>query len=364
MKQHSVRNIPRRTSCGKTFSQYFDLSLVVIDTVHFIINRIGGTGIPASHFRIVRLLRVARILRLLRATVFRDLLNMIQGMVGGLGTLCWSLALFVLFIYVVALVFKELLGPQDKNFDDTMASWYFRSVPRSMYSIFRCSFGDCSTAEGEPMAEIIVAGSGGIWLSFLYSGFTFIVMIGIFNVISAIFVESALATASELAAEKRRKRLEDPQRWAVNFMKLLRALLSRAPPGDGEFLLQALSNGKLTEPLLNKLQKVEIARGIFDEVLETDRHVQQALQELDIQKADHRYLSDILDPDNSGSIGVLELLDGIQRLRGEPRRSDIIAVDLMVRSIQEKIDELWHSTHHPKGDVAETEFSPFHVSTV
>lgn len=61
---------------------------------------------------------------------------------------------------------------------------------------------------------------------------------------------------------------------------------------------------------------------------------------LDVDSHDHRRLSDILDPDHSGTIGVLELIDGLNRLRGEPRRSDVVSIDLMVRSLQERVEEV------------------------
>jgi len=154
-----------------------------------------------------------------------------------------------------------------------------------------------------------------------------------------------MASATELAAEKQRQRLEDPERWAVNFVQLLVALLRHVWPGDDD-IIEALNDGKLTGPLLERLQAQDISRTLFDEVLETDGNAQQALQELDIQIADHRYLSDILDPDNSSTIGVFELIDGLQRLRGDPRRSDIIAVDLMIRSLQLKIDDIWAWTRN------------------
>merc|ERR1712232_1190652 len=70
----------------------------------------------------------------------------------------------------------------------------------------------------------------------------------------------------------------------------------------------------------------------------TDHVAVQALNALDIDAQDHKYLSDILDPDKSGSITVLEFVRGLKRLRGEPRRSDIVTVDLMMRSLHEKID--------------------------
>jgi len=65
-----------------------------------------------------------------------------------------------------------------------------------------------------------------------------------------------------------------------------------------------------------------------------DPYVIHALDELDIDRQDHARLSDILDPQNDGQIPVLDLIDGIRRLRGFPRRSDIITIDLMIREAQ------------------------------
>merc|ERR1712070_1300318 len=80
--------------------------------------------------------------------------------------------------------------------------------------------------------------------------------------------------------------------------------------------------------------------GISGAVLESES-VQQALEGLDIDPNDHKRLPDIMDPDHSGSVSVLELINGIQRLRGHPRRSDVITVDLMIRSLQEKVDDVF-----------------------
>merc|ERR1712113_1283932 len=42
----------------------------------------------------------------------------------------------------------------------------------------------------------------------------------------------------------------------------------------------------------------------------------------------------------SGTVAIHELVDGLRRLRGEPRRSDIVKVDLMVRSMQQDIKDI------------------------
>jgi len=327
------------------FSNLFDAFLILIDSISIFLELFfsdllrAGSGneamAVASLFRIVRLMRLARILRLLRSRVFQDLLSMIQGMLGGLATLGWSVVLFVIFIYVVSLVFRILLGPDRNSVPEgseeaEQVQTYFEDVPRSMFTMVRCSFGDCTTDGGTPIFEHVTLFRGGVW-SFVYSCFNFIVVIGLFNVISAIFVESTMAAAANLQAKKRQERLSDEQRWAVNFVMLLRTLMLE---------IYGQTND-VDEGRINDILQVEFYRKDFDYVLKEKESAQHALIELDIDPQDNKYLSDILDPDNSGTIGVLELVDGLKRLRGEPRRSDTIAIDLMVRSLQEKIDDIW-----------------------
>ena len=69
-----------------------------------------------------------------------------------------------------------------------------------------------------------------------------------------------------------------------------------------------------------------------------DEMVQKAFEDLEIDKADLTFLFDILDSDNTGSILMAQLYDGIRRLRGDPRRSDIITCDLMIRSVQQQMN--------------------------
>merc|ERR1712139_748 len=71
-----------------------------------------------------------------------------------------------------------------------------------------------------------------------------------------------------------------------------------------------------------------------------DRNVVHALRDLDILPEDHDSLFDILDSDNSGTMLFDELFTGLEKLRGEPRRSDIVCVDLMLRSIQQNQNEM------------------------
>ena len=58
--------------------------------------------------------------------------------------------------YFFSLLFIVLVREQAvENVSD-----YFEDVPRAFLTIFRCSFGDCSTASGTPIFEHMSDGSG------------------------------------------------------------------------------------------------------------------------------------------------------------------------------------------------------------
>jgi len=264
-------------------------------------------------------------------------------------TLGWAMAFFLLFIYLVSLICREMLGRSDNPSSctsgdpDTMR--YFNTVPRSLYSVFRCSFGDCTTEGGMPLFEHI-SQKCPVW-GVLYSFFTFVVAVGIFNVISAIFVESTMSTASELADKRLQRRLHDPDVWASNVTRVVKALLVKHTVNEEE--LAQLERGKCSEVLISKLINAEFPKELFDDVVTKDAQVADALSNLDIHAEETHYLSDILDPDNGGSVGMLDLVEGLARLRGDPRRGDIIAVDLMLRSLQVKVDCIWRDVRSLTG---------------
>jgi len=323
----------RRYLCGESrVSNAFDTSLVVIDALQQALLIVApqasasmGHAPSASLFRIIRIVRLTRLIRLLRSHVYKDLMTMIQGMLGGLHTLMWAMVLFFIFLYVVSLLFREMLGREEK--DEIFE--LFNSVPRSMFTTFRCSFGDCSTIAGAPLFEQVQLDYGG-FPSLFYCLFVFTVTIGLFNVISAIFVESTMAAATSLQQEKKAARMQNRSRWSKHMNTLIQRIIDLSPDHQIQ--------GKLSESM-EDVYKVTVDNAIIDKMV-NDTNAIDALNALDIDPEDHLYLSDILDPDNSGSIAIADFVDGIRRLRGDPRRSDIVSVDLMIRANQSMLDEL------------------------
>lgn len=325
----------RQQYCGDgSFSNIFDAALILTDTAHVILSLLKHsfeTGNYIAVFRIVRLMRLARLLRLFRAPIFHDLLAMVHGLMFGMPTLAWSCVFFITFIYVVALMFRGAFGPEPGDpflTDDYMAAWYFQTVDRSMFTTFRCSFGDCSTKHGTPIFEAGVGAKAGLMLSCV----VFIASIGLFNIISAVFIERIMEYASGNSARKMQDRLKDKNRWYSNVARLLRALLKHDEQ-NGIPLLENMDK--------EALKDMTFSRSLLQYVIENDPEVMEILAELDIHSQDYSSLPETVDSSNTGAVHTTELINGLSRLRGMAGRSDIVSVDLMIRSLQKKMDDLW-----------------------
>mmetsp|Transcript_86841 Transcript_86841/g.202123 ORF Transcript_86841/g.202123 Transcript_86841/m.202123 type:complete len:619 (-) Transcript_86841:381-2237(-) len=339
--------------CGhEAVSNVFDTLLVLTDAAQLFLEALawdaariltGGGSPSASLFRVVRLIRLTRLVRLLRSEKFKSLLTMIQGILDGLMTLGWAIVLFILIVYVTALLSLEAFGRKDEE-DQEDVSEYFRTVPRSLFTIFRCSFGDCTTDRGTPLFEHI-ATTQGPFATLCCSAFLFFMVMGLFNVISAIFVDTTMAAAAAASVTKQLARLDDEQLWARSVATIIKCLLNLSPEHkhlvDGGMLFRRTSDAQPrdTENVMSELFNIGIHTSVMDSVV-LDKEVVEALQALDIDASDHKKLSDILDPDHSGRITILELVEGLQRLRGQPRRSDTVMVDLMIRSLQRMVEEM------------------------
>lgn len=323
--------------CGEQRrSAIFDLSLLLLDCVQLIlffsaidVRSLEQKGLPsASMFRLLRILRLVRVLTVLRLSIFEDLLKMIQGILSGARTLLWACILLLVIVYIMALLCRNSIGIKRES--GNQAEEYFNSVPRSAITVLRCSFGDCSTTTGESLPEVVIQDFG-TGYGYAYAAWCFVLTVGIFNVISAIFVDATMSQAEENRLAKLHDRFADPKLWATRVSTVYRRCLDKCG-------FDVDAKGGVTAEMLN----FDIDREVIADLCLNDAETVQALKDLDIDHFDLGKLADILDPDHSGTIGSAELVFGLQRLRGDPRRSDIVTVDLMLRTVQDKLDDVLH----------------------
>merc|ERR1712079_310349 len=144
-----------------------------------------------------------------------------------------------------------------------------------------------------------------------------IVIFGLFNIITAVFVESTISGLKHNDLKKK---------YAHTFVKhRLRRLVSR----------------------LHRVSCVEdSAAGMttsFDQdefrLILQDEEIKELLHELDIEVFDQRGLFDILDANGSGQITLPQFINGVLNVRGDPRKNDVIACWSSILSLHQKLDQ-------------------------
>lgn len=361
---------------------WFDLLIVIlslIDAAFRIMSRVQQRDplVNLSNLTAVRIMRLTRLIRLVRLIrFFKELSLMVLGFLSGLRTITWCVVLLCVFVYVIGVFLTVTVG-HDKELDESVIPYsddLFGTVPRSMFTVFRCLTDGCSSVDGTPLVVHMMEAYG--WHFMLsYSLAIVMLVFGLFNLFMAIFVENTMQTAKmndqKVAAARRQefvrvgkklKRLvnvfanasqqrnksimqfthnqasssfhliKDVGLWEWILHNVGLRTSSALEEADHKAALDMATNATDTDEVL-------ICRKRFETVLQIPS-VQRLLDELELADTDRLDLFDVLDADGSGSLTVEELVSGILKVRGEPRKSDVIAVRLAMRSVQAQVRSL------------------------
>jgi len=250
--------------------------------------------------RLLRILRILRIFRLVRLLAFFGELNVVTSAIAGsMKSLFGTVILLLLLMYIVGVILTQIatshrlnLGPADPEADLLQLWW--GTLGRTILSLYEAILGGVDWDDViTPLMEIHIM-LGGVFAA--YIAFTLLAMM---NVITGIFVESALKNA---------ERMKD-----ASFMSHVRSLYKAADvDNDGT------------------ISKVEF------ETCMGDPAVQVYMEQLGINMADARYLFHVLDDDQSGTIDSEELLNGLIRLKAGAKFTDIMTI---LQEIQDNSEE-------------------------
>jgi len=293
----------------------------------------GDSSASLSLFRILRLLRITRLARLTRIGFLGDLLTMMKGALGGMRTLIWSVILISLPLYACSIALRETLG---QRFQEGRGAESFANVPLAFFTLFRCTVGnECTDHSGRPIFALAAERYG--WgYGFFFSLVQVFMTFGLFNVIVAIFIENVLAGAKTNEQVMKRQRLRDQSFFALKMTELVAVILRVADdmsenpsysrmPLEPDALLEAAANLEITPQILDQVRQ---RPGVID-----------ILHDLELADEDAFNLFETLDSDGSGGIDVSELFEGIAKLRGDARRSDVVALNFMIQKVQHELKE-------------------------
>mmetsp|Transcript_39130 Transcript_39130/g.92050 ORF Transcript_39130/g.92050 Transcript_39130/m.92050 type:complete len:764 (+) Transcript_39130:129-2420(+) len=280
--------------------------------------------------RMIRLLRLARLARVYRVSLFRELKLMVNGMLGLLRTLSCTIVVLFLTVYLLGILLVQVLG--DVDGDEIVAGQrvLFSTVPRAMYTVFRClMIGDCVAIDGTPIS-LHVSESVGWPYTIGYCAASILMNYGLGSLITALVVDSTLNAAK--TAEFRKMNREEEKHRIAKKIHTLAEKLQRAQWGR-QLTMTDENVGKST---------LFITRDLFMEVCR-QKDVKAILDEVDVDERDRADLFEAIDADGNGRIELGELVDGIMKMRGTVRKADIVATRLMTGSLLEKVDMLEHT---------------------
>jgi len=324
----------------------FDASVMSISYVDLGISFVQSSsdgGVSLSVVRLIRLTRLSRMLRMLRFKCFQELALMIKGLMGGFRTLVWATVLLVFAIYVIAVFCTALIGKSKAVDLDPDTKILFEGVFMSMFTGFRCFTGDCTDEAGNSI-PLKLEKVFGETFALSYCITTMMVTFGIFNIIIAIYIENTLEAAKLQATMDKKTRDRESLRVAHATKALLKKFC-RAVRFFGRHVqddrMHALKMGKLFRGGIREQDDdiddfdMAISKDLFLLVIQ-DPTVQSLFDQLDIPP-DRASLFDVLDADGNGDLEVTELVHGLLKVRGEARKSDVVAALLSVRAVQEQL---------------------------
>jgi len=194
---------------------------------------IGGDSI-AGKLSVFRMLRVAKLLRTIRiirvVRAFRELRIVLASIVSCMRSLFWTCSLlFVLLYFMSILILVELTGLEAPYTGDTefalIRRRYFPSLLKSCFTVFQTTTG------GVPWEQLSTALQDQIpWVNWLWVVYIAFVTFAISNVVTGIFVDQAMSSASN---DMRNVALESQDQLQSNMREIRHIFKQADPQGRG-----------------------------------------------------------------------------------------------------------------------------------
>eukprot|EP00929_Paragymnodinium_shiwhaense_P054357 TRINITY_DN27239_c0_g2_i1.p1 TRINITY_DN27239_c0_g2~~TRINITY_DN27239_c0_g2_i1.p1 ORF type:complete len:712 (-),score=180.93 TRINITY_DN27239_c0_g2_i1:330-2465(-) len=302
----------------------FDIFIVAVGCIEILLESIspGSAGASFSVVRVLRVLRIAKVVRVIRVMkFFHELRIMIDSIIGSLKVFTWSMIVLFMLFYVFGIgitsgvtdflssYVDDGILPDELTADDVvLLSAFFGRLDSSMHSLFTAMSGGRDWVEYYDVLRLLP-----IWYRLLFLLFISFSVFAVVNVVTGVFVESAIQTSGSDKEAIIKEELDSKFRYLQNMQEVF---MEMDADGTGGITLDE-----------------------FQEHL-GDQRVIAYFNSLKLDVSDATMLFRLLDSDNSGSVDVEEFLDGCQRLKGEARSLDIASLKLELENTRKNLFEL------------------------
>lgn len=288
--------------CTREWSwNWFDLLVVAGDLVSTLLSVVARMQ-QMYTFTVIRMLRVLRVTRALRIVkffkFFREFRMMVLSILSSAGSLCWSMVLFLVNLYLFSVYFVQSVTDHLQTSTAETASRHgeeldrmFGSLLSACYTLFAAVTGGVSWNEIAEALQDVSPMSFGVFVFYL-----FFTMFSLTNIILGVFVDTAIQGAQsdrdEVIQEHMQKRDSELNQMREIFEE---ADVDRSGDLTLEEFEKHLENRQVRLHLESIGLKVDEAYGVFH----------------------------LLDFDHSGVITIEEFVFGCMRFKGCARSIDL-----------------------------------------
>jgi len=310
---------------GERSWNFLDLVIVLVGVMDCIMMLVyvSGEGESSSVarestvlriLRVVRIVKVLRIIRVLR--FFRELRLMIFSIMNSMVSLVWVVLILGLMFYMfgitfTAAVYQYLDTPQSwKDEDNEILVKSFATLGRSFVNLYMAMSGG---NDWEMYYECL--GIVSPFYKLLFLVFITIALFAVVNIVTGVFVDSAL-TANCLDKNEMVAQELEAKRMKLEAMREVFEELD--DNGNGTFNVEEF------------------------EMRISDERVAAYMSSLKLDVSDAKALFTLLDYDGSNEVSINEFVQGCLRLQGEATNLDAKIMQYEVRYLKEVVAEIRH----------------------
>jgi len=244
----------------------------------------------------------------------KELRLVMQGLMGSMGMLSWTVVILVVFLYVSAIFTTSAIG-RSAGFDDFKKQtngWdhddLFGTIGRSMFTLLQCMTRDSWSSS---VARYVVVQQW--YMAFFFMFFMLVSTYGLLNLVVSVIVEQTL-TAARSNESRVKAREERSQRAELEGLKEIFTLADE--DGSGE------------------LDVKEFLAALEDE------EILWRMRQLDLPIDDAARLFTVIDGEGTRSLTMEEFIDGCTKLKGPARSRDLLAITAQADTLAKKMDDL------------------------
>jgi len=317
--------------CGaERWWNWLDVGLTLAAVLDLFLNLIFQNSSRAKIILVLRglrLARVARLAKLINMPLLQELANIVSGFLISVRSLFWVVVTLSVVVYVCALALRSLV--QSFAHPDTTE---------------KCGSGDDldMSSDNVPLGcgrslTMIFSNGFGLRFDILYAFSMVCVLFGLFNIITAIFVEATLNGLKETETQRKYAKAYETSYMTEQLAKLVVCVASQTQMMRSRKTIRGLNSDESSDEDEPGAQGGEIylSEEEFNHVIRSPE-VRQLLDSLDVVVEPRPGVFDAFNAEEDGAVSMSEIVSGLMRLRGDLNKVDIVITQMALENLHKK----------------------------